>query len=569
MDKIGAASPHGYGVTGAGHSARPEVVKALQQTQTLQHQTITPELHKALGEYLQRAGNDVYALTHMSASTLEALPASEEAHRWALATEPAPSDGPAELESKQLCQRLHRQVQRSEVQARRLLNRYGPGEHQHQGQNLTIEPQDGRTLIRIQGDTQSRNIWIRPEKAGWVDVQQVNAEGGTQWLQGRPEGVQQIQRFADGQLVAGHTQWDGAQVHWKNGPLLPTSSPQASQQADASSKEPSWEDDMKPLPGDTGLPPASMNDLKATLNVGDDFKGCEAVKTLCDALGLDVPNTEQRFGTTNRKITDGSAFMSHLVKIVRTHGKAVLNQICSELLKFLGEAENGGWSKSEAKSYARYVLEDVARPSQIDQREKGTCAGAAVQRQLAALSPLEYVKMSTQLALGKSYRAADGSTVKPNDSWKGDSNDSRRPTDKVMQAAIMTLAKSDYDSKRDGDKGMSPEARTKILQKLMGPKADQDLDMNTFGTKLEAEYLWRLIEDDLARGQIVSVSFKGHAVNVVGFDKTTDPPTVHILSWGERYTMTLPAFLKHIQSAATEDHPGLDNRKVKDKTILV
>lgn len=337
----------------------------------------------------------------------------------------------------------------------------------------------------------------------------------------------------------------------------------------ASAQASNWTKDLRPDPSAPQRPPVqSQGELQQALGVDGNWRGAENVRKLLSELGSMPSVITDRFGPTFQEPASGT--LACLGQVAQRHGLAKLNQICGTLLNFMTQAESAGWRRWDAARLVRFALEDIADPSIINQRSKGTCGAAAIQMKLAAEKPEQYLEMLTQLTLGKPYRAPDGSLVKPDMSWQGDNSDDRRPTDKVMQSTLMVMARGSYNSSADdgeNNTGMTRKQQLKVLQSLFDANDEFDLDESLFNTGLEARYLWRLIEDDLARGRVVSVTFDGHAVQVVGVDKSVNPPNVLLLTWGQRKLMALPDFLEHVRSVNSVDDSGLDNRKVEGRRV--
>ena len=327
-----------------------------------------------------------------------------------------------------------------------------------------------------------------------------------------------------------------------------------------------WFGDLHPDPQFPQKPAArGPESLRKSLGLGTDWKGAEQAKRLLDVLNGSFHVITDRFGSSFQEPQKSPE--ECMQRLAERHGLSTLNKICGNLLQFIQEAESKGWPSWDAVRLVRFALEDIGNPSVFDQRNKGTCAAVSVQAKLAAERPEQYIKMLTQLALDKPYKTPEGKQVRPNQTWRGDTSDDRRPTDKLMQSAIMSMAKKYDSSKDDGENntGLNRIQQTEILQTLFGESEEVDTDGVYFGTGLEKRYLWRLIEDDLARGRTVSVSFDGHAVQVVGVDKTTTPPNVLIATWGQRKIMSLPRFLEHLRTISSIDDPGLDNRQVQGR----
>lgn len=266
----------------------------------------------------------------------------------------------------------------------------------------------------------------------------------------------------------------------------------------------------------------------------------------------------------------GARLHSYMLAIAKRHGAAGLAQICKKLSSYMREHWNDGHDAKpidEAK-LVEDILKDVAYPCAIGQESKNTCAAVSIQSKLAAERPLQYVDMVTTLASGRAYTTPDGTVMKPNTSWQGDASDDRRLSEKILQNAIMDLGGVPYDT-RVNRGGMSRESQETAVEHIFGYRGN-DFDSDT-SEDVGPDRLWQYVEDDLAHGRPVSVSLPGHAVLVVGFDPTKQPPQVLISTWGGLYTMDLDQFKQYVQAVRTVDDPWIDDKKLPHdrKTYLL
>ncbi len=175
-----------------------------------------------------------------------------------------------------------------------------------------------------------------------------------------------------------------------------------------------------------------------------------------------------------------------------------------------------------------------------------------MQMKLATEDPREYVSMLTALGQGLSYKMKNGSILAPNATWRGDSDDTRSASAKVMQNAFMGKMVPNYNSKTGKDVGASRPAQSDLASAIFNQKITMH-DVGPGGISKAAA--GKLIENSLANGKSVSVSFKGHAVLVTGLDRTVPPPSYIIDSWGQQYRMSQADFDRNLEAVRAEDPP--------------
>lgn len=291
---------------------------------------------------------------------------------------------------------------------------------------------------------------------------------------------------------------------------------------------------------DKGELPATIttvDQLKKSLCVSDDFKNAPQLKTLLDNLS----NTDEYT-------------LTYLNQIGKSHGLITLNDISSKLNTYISSgATVDGVDK---KTLVKDLLHDISYPSDIAQESKGTCAAAAIQMKVAIENPTEYVNIATTLAQGKDYKTAGEKVLKPNNTWKGDCDDARTTSCKIVQNSFMVGAgNTSYTSKNDKMEGANSDGQATLMQNVFGD-SDYNVDLLYTGNKL-----YEFVEDDIARGKSVGVSFKGHAVLAVGIDKTTNPAQVIMNSWGKRFSMSVDEFKQHVKAVKNKDDDGYDDKK--------
>lgn len=291
---------------------------------------------------------------------------------------------------------------------------------------------------------------------------------------------------------------------------------------------------------DKGTLPASIttvDELKKSLEVNDGFKNVPQLKTLLDNL----PNTDEYT-------------LTYLNQIGKNHGLTTLNDISSKLNIYI--SSSSAVEGVDKKALVKDLLHDISYPSDIAQESKGTCAAAAIQMKVAIEKPLEYINIATTLAEAKDYKTLGGKVLKPNNTWKTDCNDSRTLSSKIVQNSFMVGAgNTSYTSKNDKMEGANAYDQTTLIENVFG---DSNYDVNMLYT---GNKLYEFLEDDIARGRSVGVSFKGHAVLAVGIDKTTNPAQVIMNSWGKRFSMSVDEFKQHVKALKNKNDDGYDDKK--------
>ena len=259
--------------------------------------------------------------------------------------------------------------------------------------------------------------------------------------------------------------------------------------------------------------------------------------------------------------------LTALKDIFQKQNPQTIEKISSELTEYLSQSE----MKPENKTLVTDALHDIAYPSDINQKNKGTCVATAIQIKLAIEKPVEYCNILISLSKGSSYKLQDGSSMEPNNTWKSDPKDERSLSSKIIQNAIMQegreVSKSTYDSKgtADGDGGgLNSIEEKSVLNKLFENKYNLNHASDFMSSKI-----LKVVEDDLAEGKPILVSFEGHVALAVGMDKTVTPPQIIIDSYGSQYNMSLDDFKKYaIIVDEYKDNNGQSNIANNSKVLL-
>jgi len=231
---------------------------------------------------------------------------------------------------------------------------------------------------------------------------------------------------------------------------------------------------------------------------------------------------------------------------------------------------NSRLSAFEKQKLGASLFRDLAVPAMIGQGGKGSCAAAAMHVMLASKDPQQFLEMTLKLAEGKSYTLPDGQTLKPNDDWRDGNREDRQLSEAVVQNALMDLmlGQGKYHSFLDeGANQPAPSAgqQRRGLERLSGDKLDYDNTSTIMiwpASTLTASNGMSALEDELVRGRPVVVNIWGHAMAVVGMDKTGPETKVLVSTYGSQIEMPAKGLERYLMHSITVDDPGRDNWKV-------
>jgi hypothetical protein len=135
-----------------------------------------------------------------------------------------------------------------------------------------------------------------------------------------------------------------------------------------------------------------------------------------------------------------------LKQFLSQHPPAVAAAAAEKLTTWLQSPVNKGAAITQAQrpDYLNGLLRDLAFPEDIDQGDKGTCAAAAIQMELARKDPVKYLDLASTLAEGKSFRLLDTPQgevrrLYPNTTFAKDKNDDRLLSSRLIQNSFMNL----------------------------------------------------------------------------------------------------------------------------------
>lgn len=257
--------------------------------------------------------------------------------------------------------------------------------------------------------------------------------------------------------------------------------------------------------------------------------------------------------------------LTTLFEVVKRIGVSKAVTILNKMSEFAESAKKSGRDSQQVYQFMSALLQDVARPSEINQQNSPTCGTAAIQVHLVGQDPVKYVEMMTTLASGKNFKAGD-LTFKPPGDWNKRPQDGRNLTAWMFQESLS-------NERRDfkGESGTSARDEALFTQSLMGEYWNP-LKVTDTGDGIDE--MLEQIEDDISRGRSVSIGVTTgkdkdgkqtyHAILVVGIDKTSKPMRYEIISWGQRGWLTKEQLSSCLTSVAAADDWGFDENKVKD-----
>lgn len=287
-----------------------------------------------------------------------------------------------------------------------------------------------------------------------------------------------------------------------------------------------------------------------------------------------------------------------LQHFLRQHPPAVTTPIVERIQTWLVSSAEppAAIAASERAEYLNGVLHTLAYPEDVDQAEKGTCAAAALEMELARQDPAQYTELALTLAQGQPFRLLDTPQgevrrMYPNQSFRGDADDGRSLASRLVQNSLMDLGHqagendshrvsatglSFYDSRLsvDSAQGLDANAALKAaaerypeLRTLPAPLLDRLSDgMSTgemlyvgqglFGAQWQdwaeqdeqgrlrnGEALMTGVDQALANGRQFTIGSEDHAMLLLGKHTRAGQHFYVVSSWSGRYEMT-PAALQ-------------------------
>ncbi len=288
----------------------------------------------------------------------------------------------------------------------------------------------------------------------------------------------------------------------------------------------------------------------------------------------------ERLGASAEPVKPFTHFLADQQLLNHSQMESLVKRLGAQKTVKIGEQIQQYWqqpsrlSARERQGLIKDLIKELGSPVTVAQGGKGTCAACAVQMKLLIENPEAYTRIALELVEGRAVKSPGGDTLEPNDTWrlpgvkygegqKRTASDHRSLSSKSVQNAFMNeaLTFSSYESNEDYDNNEDAPSigqQAKLLKKVFGNKG---FDADYWGrgsSKLAA------LEDDLARGRSAVANFNGHAILVVGLDKSSDQHKVIFWSDDAQYQMDAKQFAKDVASIVTVNDKGRDNRKIRE-----
>lgn len=295
----------------------------------------------------------------------------------------------------------------------------------------------------------------------------------------------------------------------------------------------------------------------------------------------------------------------YLSSIAKDQSPDKVAQIAARIEGYLATPATGQAIRAnERKAFLNAMLRDVAFPEDINQGEKGTCGATAIQIELARRNPVKYTEMTLSLAQNKPYALlptakGEARTLHPNTTFRGDSEDDRSLSAKLVQNALMDLGhqagENDmhvkgkngklvyFDSRMsidtaqglDESKVLSQAAKkypelkgvdAKVLARLGDGVSEGEMEyvgQGFFGnhwndvSKLTSskDEMMQSLDISLALGRKVTIGSEDHAMTVIGKIQEKGHTLYQIASWSGHYTMTPAALRQRLTDVFVDLNP--------------
>ncbi|MDP2275939.1 MAG: hypothetical protein Q8N23_19615 [Archangium sp.] len=199
------------------------------------------------------------------------------------------------------------------------------------------------------------------------------------------------------------------------------------------------------------------------------------------------------------------------------------------------------------------VVQEVAVPEAIAQRNRGTCVPTSIEIQLAQQNPAEYVRLISGLASPEGKVTTAGGDVLEREPGVIDDGTSRSMSQKLLAPALMELgnARADYDNEEDehvggsldGKSGLTAAQADVLLESIYG----RDFAFTNTGSADEKKAGTEFVLDELKAGRDVLVGLTwgtgGHKVLVTGTETRDGVDYVKIVNpWGRQELISVADF---------------------------
>lgn len=321
-----------------------------------------------------------------------------------------------------------------------------------------------------------------------------------------------------------------------------------------------------------------INDSAAGFSASRRFDSHYLSRDMSDADKLQ--RLRERLGSDDESVASFVQFLDRENLLQHGRLEALVQRVGGPTAARIGQQIENYWqepsrlSQQERKSLVKDLIKELGSPVTVTQGGKGTCAACAVQMKLLIENPIAYTEMALKLVEGQTVTSPGGEQIEVNDTWRlpgiryGDqqqrtASDHRSLSSKALQNAFMNegLTFASYESNEDynnNEDALNIGQQAKLLTKVFG---DHDFDPDYWARSASK---MASLEDDLARGRSAVANFNGHAILVVGLDKSGEKDKVIFWSDDLQYEMDAEQFAQDLVSIVSIDDRGWDDRKLAD-----
>ncbi|MEW6432793.1 MAG: hypothetical protein AB1730_14915 [Myxococcota bacterium] len=213
------------------------------------------------------------------------------------------------------------------------------------------------------------------------------------------------------------------------------------------------------------------------------------------------------------------------------------------------------------------LVQEVAVPEAVAQRNKGTCVPTSIEIQLLQTNPAEYVRLVAGLASPEGEVTTRGGDVIKREDGVLDDGTPRSLPQKLLAPALMELGNglADYDNADDkhhgggieGQGGLTAAQADVVLESLYG----HDFAFQNVSSGDEKKAATDFVLDEVAAGRSVLVGMKwgdgGHKVLVTGTETRDGVEYVKIINpWGREELIPRDDFEARLRNVNYDPNAG-------------
>ena len=226
--------------------------------------------------------------------------------------------------------------------------------------------------------------------------------------------------------------------------------------------------------------------------------------------------------------------------------------LLGQLDRMAAQAVVGGIDRQDM---LEHIVYEIALPSSINQKNRGTCTVASIQILAAMRHPAEYVRIVGGLASPEGrVTLAGGNVVERKAGTEREDGTSRSIPSRLWQPTMMELGngRATYNNRSDrhstGGRGLGPSNMDLVMEQVWNRKT------NTYG---RSQSIMSKIEESANGGMPVPICMNGHAVLVTRV--TADKVYIHN-PWGTEDSFSRSYFARCVVGAnVLTDQPAARN----------